>query len=327
MGIREEQPVLPVGPRAKVLFVMSWQRSGSTLIDHLSGQLPGFFSVGELRGLWTRGLAPGTSQTCSCEEMIPTCPVWSRVLEEAHLGPDHVDPERVARWQSKALKWPFTWRILRLRREDLRAGSALASFADVQERLYLAIQRVTGARVLVDSSKVPSDAALVGLLPHVDPYFLHLVRDPRAVAFSWKRRKPLKGTVQPGKMRARRVDQSTLRWVGWNLAFESIRRRYPGRSVFVRYEDFVADPRVTLEHVARLVDEPVEISFVEGREVNLRDHHMVWGNPSRFNRGRIVLREDDEWKTAMSRRDHVVATLIAAPLLKRYGYDMSTRGA
>ena len=40
----------------KVAFVSSWSRSGSTLLDLLLGRLPGFWSAGEIRYLWDRGL-------------------------------------------------------------------------------------------------------------------------------------------------------------------------------------------------------------------------------------------------------------------------------
>ena len=40
----------------RVLYVGSWSRSGSTLLDLMLGQVPGFVSVGELRFLWQRGL-------------------------------------------------------------------------------------------------------------------------------------------------------------------------------------------------------------------------------------------------------------------------------
>src|SRR6185369_4502803 len=55
----------PAGPRSrgavcitpiKVAFVSSWSRSGSTLLDLLLGSLPDFWSAGEIRYLWDRGL-------------------------------------------------------------------------------------------------------------------------------------------------------------------------------------------------------------------------------------------------------------------------------
>ena len=64
----------------RVMYVASWSRSGSTLLDLMLGQIPGFVSVGELRFLWERGVREG--QLCGCGAPVPKCPFWSRVLEE-----------------------------------------------------------------------------------------------------------------------------------------------------------------------------------------------------------------------------------------------------
>ena len=68
-------------------------------------------------------------------------------------------------------------------------------------RLYRAIGEVTGARLIIDSSKVPSGAAL---LSHagVEAHLLHVVRDPRVVAYSWQRPKAHRDRPKPVDMRA-----------------------------------------------------------------------------------------------------------------------------
>ncbi|MBA3432215.1 MAG: hypothetical protein H0U16_12145, partial [Actinobacteria bacterium] len=57
-----DQPATP--PPLKVLFIMGWTRSGSTILDNLLGEVEGFFSTGELHYLWRRGLLEG--RLCSC---------------------------------------------------------------------------------------------------------------------------------------------------------------------------------------------------------------------------------------------------------------------
>ena len=64
----------------QVVYVGSWGRSGSTLLDLVLGQIPGFVSVGELRYLWERGLAE--RQLCGCGRPVTGCPFWGAVLEE-----------------------------------------------------------------------------------------------------------------------------------------------------------------------------------------------------------------------------------------------------
>ena len=57
--------------------------------------------------------------------------------------------------------------------------------------------------------------------------------------------------------------------------------------------------------------------------VELRDHHVVGGNPMRFQRGTIQVREHDAWRNEMGKRDRVVSAAHILPLLVRYGYSVS----
>jgi hypothetical protein len=45
----------------------------------------------------------------------------------------------------------------------------------------------------------------------------------------------------------------------------------------------------------------------------------------RFTRGDVLLRNDDRWRREMYRRDALVVTTLTWPLLRRYGYPLSTR--
>ena len=61
----------------KVLYIGGFGRSGSTLVERILGQLPGFCSAGEIVFLWQRGLIDG--QLCGCGVPVPECEFWSRV--------------------------------------------------------------------------------------------------------------------------------------------------------------------------------------------------------------------------------------------------------
>ena len=47
------------GGRVRVLYLGGLGRSGSTVIERLTGQLPGVCAVGELVHLWDRGVTDG----------------------------------------------------------------------------------------------------------------------------------------------------------------------------------------------------------------------------------------------------------------------------
>jgi len=73
----------------KVLYIGGFGRSGSTLVERILGQLPGFCSAGEIVFLWQRGLIDG--QLCGCGVPVPECEFWSRVGKTAFGGWDQID--------------------------------------------------------------------------------------------------------------------------------------------------------------------------------------------------------------------------------------------
>ena len=212
-----------------------------------------------------------------------------------------------------------TRRLLRVRSTE-KGSAALGSYVSVLGRVYAAIAEETGARVIVDSSKRPPHAACMHLVPGISPYFVQLVRDARAVAFS--RARP-KHTVDRD-MRVEGAASNALAWMRRNLHSEAVRRRYAsGRSLLVRYEDFVAHPQRTLGEIVRLVGEqPGEFPFVGDNTATLHPNHSVSGNPSRFETGSVSLRIDDEWLRAQHVKDRLTTTALTWPLLLRYGYSL-----
>jgi hypothetical protein len=311
----------------KVLYIMGWGRSGSTIMDNLLGEIDGFFSAGELTYLWRRGLTEG--RRCGCGEPVGDCHVWSSVLKTAFGEPptDAVNPAEIAAWQSAHVRVRHTARLLRPTPGAPETAPGLRSYIKVLSRLYRAIAEVTGARVIVDSSKRPSDAAVLRLVPDISVFYVQLVRDPRAVAYSWTRRKVQPDRDHPAEMVPHGPVDSTLSWLGWNLAGEALRRRHGvSRSLVVRYEDFVARPREALGDMTELVGEGRPPLPIEGeRTARLARNHTVSGNPSRFKTGTIELREDTEWLSRQTGRDRALVTALAMPLLARYGYALRAR--
>lgn len=306
-----------------VLFILGKGRSGSTLLDNALNQVPGVFSTGEL---WTRWRwKPLEDYTCGCGEKVGACPIWSRALARAYTAMDTpVGPRDLEVWKRDVLRWH---RVRRL----LRAGGSLASWpaldrlARFSGHLYRALGDVTGARVLVDSTKWPAVPGALGLVPGVRPYALHLVRDPRAVAFSWRRRK-----YDPGEQEefpTFGAVSSALSWRGRNRVADAVRARLGRRGRLLRYEDFTADPRGELGAILRWLGVPADrLPFLDdGRTLRLGPNHTVVGNPSRYERGEIVVRADETWRSEITWHDRLVVTALTWPLLRTYGYPLSSR--
>jgi sulfotransferase family protein len=313
---------VPAG-QISVVYVIGLGRSGSTLLGNLLGELEGFFHAGELRTIWARGLRG--RRLCGCGFPLDKCPLWSEILTRGFgVLEGASDPRRVVELQRQVLRGRHTPRLLRQLGKHRSRWPALDAYASIATRLYQSIAQVTGAHVIVDSSKRPTDAMLLGLLASVEPYFVHLVRDPRAVAYSWRRHKESPGDGRREEMLRYGTVTSSRNWLWVNAAAEAVRRRHEHhRSVLLRYEDFVRWPRATVELIAGLASEyPTQLPFIDDRTVRLRANHTAGGNPIRLLDRPVSISEDDEWLTHQPVMDRVIATVISSPLLRRYGYAL-----
>ena len=286
------------------------------MFANVLGELEGFFSGGEIRCLWDPVVR--NESLCGCGLPVRECAVWSQVLAKL----SDIDVEEVSAWQHEIVKEHQTYKLLRHRRAD--RWPALEGYADVMGRLYRALAEVTGARVIVDSSKRPSYAAFLRSVPGVDPYYIHLVREPRASAYSWQNRRHQSSQGKGEEVIRRGALDATLRWDLLNLGSEAIIGRAGAtRAMRMRYEDFVACPREHVELVRVLVNEPLADSpFVDDHTVSLGPNHTIAGNPSRFATGAIHLEDKREWRHAQRRVDRWITTAVALPFLRRYGYPI-----
>ena len=313
--------------KVKVIYIAGAGRSGTTLLDILIGERKGYFSAGELRWIWWGGLIEGWQ--CGCTLPVRECPVWNSIFEAAYgKRASELDAQRLLHLQQNTVRLHFLPRILSKAPDRPLDWPELEEYASVWNRLYVGIAQATGARVVVDSSKNTPEAALLRLLPNVDPYVIHLVRDPRGVANSFKRTVKMEPTATRTFDQPRRSTAiSSLIWARKNIAADLARVRFPrDRMLMVRYEDVVARPRETLERIAYFTGDTLDgLDYVDGRVAILTTNHTAWGNPSRFRTGEIVLRPDDEWKSKLKTADRILSTGLTLPLLLRYGFSLAPR--
>jgi hypothetical protein len=300
--------------RVTVLFVMGHGSSGTTILGNTLNEVDGLFHAGELRTIWAEALTG--LQKCGCGAEVWACPVWSEVLRIGFPGIEGATAARLARLHRETIRVRHTFRLLRADPGRLAGWPALRRYADAAGRLYRAIGDVTGARVIVDTSKRTGDAALLRLLPDVDPYILHVVRDPRAVAYSWSHRS---GTP-PSEL------ATALEWLSFSALGEAVKWRLGhGRSMVLRHEDFAEQPRAGLDRVVRLVGvgaAALPLSGPEDRTVEFGENHTVAGHWTRFNRGATDLRLSTEWRAKQRPAQRRLVTGLTLPLLPRYGYPV-----
>ena len=305
-----DHPCLPV------LYIGGWGRSGSTLLERLLAQVPGYVSVGEMRDFWLRGYVE--DRLCGCGERFSDCPFWSAVGEDAFGGWAQVPVERLVQTRTRYDR-PWTAPLLASGRGG---GAALREYLWYTQRLYQGIREVSGAQMIIDSSKIPTYAMLLDRVPPIELRVVHLVRDARGVVFSWQKQvlRP-DATAQPDHMHKYGVASASARYLFYNGVTELLRPLHVPY-LFVRYEDLVQDPAASLRTILDFagVGTEADLGFLDAGTARLERSHTVDGNPMRFATGPLTIRADDAWRTAMVPRDRSVVSTLTAPLLRHYGY-------
>jgi hypothetical protein len=317
----------------KVLYIGGFGRSGSTLVERILGQLPGFCSSGEVVFIWQRGLIDG--QLCGCGVPVPECEFWSRVGKTAFGGWDQIDAHEMLALQKRIDRNRYIPSMVAPRLRPAAAAD-MARYTDVLSKLYRAIGEVAGARVVIDASKHASTAYLLRRVPGIDLRVVHLVRDSRGVAYSWTKevKKPEVTGGDDAFMPQYSPSSSGRQWVAYNLMFDALGAidalhlgDTPTPRMLLRYEALMANPREGLERILAHADEPVtSFDFLGDGWVDLGCDHTVAGNPMRFHQGRLDLRLDQAWTTKLPARDRKVVTAITWPLQVRYGYSKKRNG-
>lgn len=285
------------GSEARLWFVGGSARSGSTLLAGLIATAVKGFDAGELHLLW-RSFDDG--RLCTCGTTVANCEVWREVAERVLPIMDCRSTEEAALIEARepSQKWvaargmflPLQTDVVKLRRETEQA-----------------IRDITGHEVIVDSSKVASTAA-VALRVDRRSRLVHLVRDPRAVAYSSMNPKRDPSMPHGESLPYWNARRSAMHWISHNLAFERLRQQNVS-VVRVRYEDLASSPRDVLRAL-KLPGEMVERA--------IPGMHAIAGNPWRFKPDIIQL--DERWKTELPVATRRLVGGMTAPLRLRYGY-------
>jgi len=305
--------------RKKILFVGGYGRSGSTLLDRVLGHSsPSLFSGGEIRHIFAEGYAE--NRLCGCGTPFLQCPFWTSVSDHAFGGSDALDISEVLARKQRVDRW---WLIPRLAARPLhngRWGRDLAAHQELLSKLYDGIVTESGCEVIIDSTKDPSHGYVLATMPDVDLYVIHLVRDSRAVAHSWQRKK-----FNPGSgldMNRYSLLKTGAEWDLINALISGLKPLAAGYTV-LHYEDFISDPSTALAKVFDMID--IDPSLPADGRVTFADDHTVAGNPIRFARGETQLKLDDEWRQTMATTGKITMTGLTLPALASYGFRVSWR--
>lgn len=302
-----------------MLYVGGVPRSGSTLTDLILDRLPGHCAVGELFYLVRNGVRYNTA--CSCGVPFAECGFWADVGKAAFGGWDRLDADRFLALQGRVDR---TAAIPAVRAGLGAAGfrRAVADYVGYLTRIYRALDEVTGGEVIVDSSKRPSLPYLLRLVRGMELRCVHVLRDPRGVAYSFAKQVDL----QPGTDATAQMPRSSAltvarRWVTVNAAIARLAQRGVPY-LRLRYEDLVADPVGGFARVAAFqktgADHAAE--FLSGEGIVVQPTHIAVGGRVRNAGGVLPIRLDEQWRRQLPASARRLVTVLTASARARYGY-------
>jgi hypothetical protein len=308
--------------RTNFAYILSSSYSGSTLLAMLLGAQPGACTVGEMRA---PHVGDPAIYRCSCGARIKECSFWSRVsagmAARGIAGFDIADASlsifTVRQSYIRRLLAPLTrGRLLEACRNIALSLSPrwkphLRSIQFRNAALTDVLQSITGAKVVIDSSKEAVQLKYLLAASGLRIKVLHLVRDGRAVALS------MIGHGMKYETRAKTVAMAARSWRRRNESAEQLLARLPeSQWLMVRYEDLCARPEDTLRRLCAFLG-------LDHRHVVLdfrSQQQHVLGNDMRLE-STSEIRLDERWRTALSSEDLEVFERSAGDLNRKYGYE------
>ena len=266
--------------------------------------------------VWERGVL--FNELCSCGSTFHSCPFWTDVMrravgsKEAQRSLAHAVTDLMAlTCRSRHVPGMVTGR------QRAETGHARRRLQELLAPVYREALVVSGKRIVVDASKEPQySLALTGGVFEITP--IHLIRDGRAVAYSWRR-----GRLRPEihwdsrEMARRGSVRASLEWNRANVLAEILQYCVgEDRSHRVRYELLASDPNATLRDVRAWVELHDSADDATVGDVMW---HTVSGNPSRFQPLEAI-RQDAEWVDGFRGPARLAADVLTLPCRLRYGY-------
>lgn len=306
----------------KILHIISYPRSGSTILGLAFGQYQEASYLGEVSALfthiWTR--------PCGCSMNSPIkvsdCPVWGPILTKSQ-----VVLEKYNFWDSE---FPG---VLKDRRPDFlkdalkqlkskKPGPELKATLEIMDIVFHEAANVENAKIIVDSSK---NLDYFRILQHhfqKDVVPLHLFRDSRGVVFSGRKNPSVPGKATP--LSFWRSSRIALGWGAKNMLIEKYIAQGSGNSLTLLYEDWCSKPKAITDEIMNEILEasPKRSPFVDKGTFNVEPCHSFFGNRSRKSSGTIEIKSDRSWRKGMDTKYRVASSFASAIFLKKYGYNI-----
>jgi len=316
---------------AKIIYIVAHGHSGTTLLDTLIGNMPGAVSTGEVERIAQWATSDDPDKVCTCGAPITECALWGPCCDRLREDADQQNLTRGSFWarfpvhlgdHGKRFYVGFllpllfflgSSRLLGLFRRYAPVSAALRA-TNNSWRLFRALESVSGARIIVDSSKSPLRMKALYLtrwaLGQGQPfYIIHVVRDGRAIVSSYQRRIPRSVAHYANEWRRRLLYRTAM------LFTVSRQDR-----LTLKYENLASSPLATLQEICAFIGEPESLA-AEAFQSAGSVKHNVSGNPARLDRDALArVRLDERWRQELSAEDLSVFRRRAGFLNRWLGY-------
>lgn len=322
----------------RLAYLLAASHSGSTLLAMLLGAQPGACTAGELKAT---SLGDPEQYRCSCRKRILDCYFWKQVgatmASRGYPGFD-ITAAGTSIFETES---PYVRRLL----APLYRGGALetirdlalsfspawrARLADSNDRnlaLIESLLEVTGAGVVIDSSKVALRLKYLLKIPNLDVRVIRVIRDGRAVSLTYMDDWNFADSADPalrgggsGKLRPsvrETMAEAANEWKRSNESSDALTARLPASQwTVVRYEDLCTDPAAILKRLATFLDLDPQQTCLDFRA---QAHHVI-GNGMRMDTTSEI-RLDERWKEALGSDDLRIFDKVAGELNRSYGYS------
>lgn len=260
-----------------ILYILSNQRSGSTLLENVLSKSSEITSVGELyhldshihKGKW----GETWEWNCSCGRSFEVCEFWGEIYNKIGIA----NPKEIKKTEVTGTKNVDEDNV---RMENEKTIALL-------NNIYDAVFMVSGNSIIVDSSKVPFQGISLYENSPFDFKIIHLKRDLRAIAVSKKK--------WSSKFKKKNV--SLLKLLLANFYYkmmckQMLKKVDSDHLLEISYENFMNAPQYHLDKIADFANFE-KFAFPEYME--LQNDHTVAGTPNRFVKRKISY--DNRWES------------------------------
>lgn len=287
-----------------VVYIMGDGRSGSTVAGVVLGNHPAISSNGELHKFARFKGHPKEDNKKAADIQF-----WADVREHLRSEGFSADYQHLNDVQGELENYRKFPRLF-VRGIPDRLCSEYCAYMG---RMFGAISAVSKRDIIIDEAKRPGRAYALLCCPNFDLRIIHLVRDPRGVVWSQKKR-TVEHKYKPPLTAA--IHYSLKNLMALLVQFRAPR----GVVLRVRYEDLVREPGKELTRIGDFLGlsmEPLIEKIEAGKPLTVP--HLLDGNRIRCET-EINLRFDDAWRKDQGWGERLTATLFTLPFFLKFGY-------